>query len=95
MASAIGSDAGRWLLLLPCCLQSYGLNVARLARLPESVITRAKDKSEEFENAIEASKKDSDATFATAELLAAASAGSPATDAELDALVDRLCSLHS
>lgn len=38
-------------------LQSYGLNVARLAHLPESVILRAKAKSEEFEAAVEAAKR--------------------------------------
>lgn len=38
-------------------LQSYGLNVARLARLPEAVIQRAKEKSEEFEAAVEASRQ--------------------------------------
>jgi DNA mismatch repair ATPase MutS len=36
---------------------SYGMNVARLAHLPESVIARAKAKSEEFERAVEAAKK--------------------------------------
>jgi len=36
------------------CPKSYGLNVARLARLPEAVIQRAKAKSEEFEVAVEA-----------------------------------------
>jgi DNA mismatch repair protein MSH6 len=35
------------------CPKSYGLNVARLARLPEGVIQRAKEKSEEFETAVE------------------------------------------
>lgn len=34
------------------CPKSYGLNVARLARLPPSVIDRAKAKSEEFEAAV-------------------------------------------
>jgi hypothetical protein len=34
------------------CPKSYGLNVARLARLPASVIDRAKAKSEEFEAAV-------------------------------------------
>jgi hypothetical protein len=34
------------------CPKSYGLNVARLARLPESVIMRAAAKSEEFEVAV-------------------------------------------
>jgi hypothetical protein len=33
-------------------LQSYGLNVAQLAKLPPSVIRRAKEKSEEFEAAV-------------------------------------------
>ena len=35
------------------CPKSYGLNVARLARLPEEVIQRAKEKSEEFEKSLE------------------------------------------
>ena len=35
------------------CPKSYGLNVARLARLPEEVIQRAKEKSEEFEQSLE------------------------------------------
>lgn len=39
------------------CPKSYGLNVARLAHLPESVILRAKAKSEEFEAAVEAAKR--------------------------------------
>lgn len=34
------------------CPKSYGLNVARLARLPESIIARAAVKSEEFEQAV-------------------------------------------
>lgn len=34
------------------CPKSYGLNVARLARLPSSVIDRAREKSEEFEAAV-------------------------------------------
>ncbi len=34
------------------CPKSYGLNVARLARLPESVVRRAAEKSEEFEVAV-------------------------------------------
>ena len=34
------------------CPKSYGLNVARLARLPLGVIDRAKKKSEEFEAAV-------------------------------------------
>lgn len=34
------------------CPKSYGLNVARLAKLPESVILRAKEKSEEFERSL-------------------------------------------
>lgn len=39
------------------CPKSYGMNVARLAHLPEAVIARAKAKSEEFEKAVEAAKK--------------------------------------
>ena len=35
------------------CPKSYGLNVARLARLPESIIQRAAEKSAEFEKAVE------------------------------------------
>jgi len=34
------------------CPKSYGLNVARLARLPESIIERAAVKSAEFERAV-------------------------------------------
>lgn len=34
------------------CPKSYGLNVARLARLPEEVVTRAGQKSAEFEEAV-------------------------------------------
>ena len=34
------------------CPKSYGLNVARLARLPESIIARAAVKSAEFERAV-------------------------------------------
>jgi DNA mismatch repair protein MSH6 len=34
------------------CPKSYGLNVARLARLPESIIQRAAVKSAEFEAAV-------------------------------------------
>ncbi len=34
------------------CPKSYGLNVARLARLPEAVVRRAAEKSEEFEVAV-------------------------------------------
>ena len=37
-------------------LQSYGLNVARLAALPEAVIQRAKERSEDFERAVEQAK---------------------------------------
>jgi DNA mismatch repair protein MSH6 len=39
------------------CPKSYGLNVARLAHLPEAVIARARQKSEEFEAAVEAAKR--------------------------------------
>jgi hypothetical protein len=41
------------------CPKSYGLNVARLARLPASVIDRAKAKSEEFEAAVLTAEVDS------------------------------------
>ena len=51
---------------LPSCLQSYGLNVARLAQLPESVIARAKERSEDFEEAVVAAKKASAAAAAGA-----------------------------
>lgn len=49
--------APSFFLLLFRFMQSYGLNVARLAHLPESVILRAKAKSEEFEAAVEAAKR--------------------------------------
>ena len=39
------------------CPKSYGLNVARLAHLPESVILRAKQRSEDFELAVEDAKR--------------------------------------
>ncbi len=39
------------------CPKSYGLNVARLARLPESIISRAAEKSEEFEKAVEEAER--------------------------------------
>ena len=38
------------------CPKSYGLNVARLAHLPESVILRAKERSRDFESAVAESK---------------------------------------
>jgi DNA mismatch repair protein MSH6 len=34
------------------CPKSYGLNIAALARLPESVIRRAAEKSADFERAV-------------------------------------------
>ncbi len=39
------------------CPKSYGLNVARLARLPESIILRAAEKSAEFEKAVEEAER--------------------------------------
>ncbi len=39
------------------CPKSYGLNVARLARLPESIIARAAEKSAEFERAVEEAER--------------------------------------
>lgn len=35
------------------CPASHGLNVARLARLPESVITRARQQASKFEEAVQ------------------------------------------
>jgi len=39
------------------CPKSYGLNVARLARLPESILLRAAEKSAEFERAVEEAER--------------------------------------
>lgn len=71
-------------------LQSYGLNVARLAHLPESVILRAKAKSEEFEAAVEAAKRGelvlpSSPSGAGAGAGAGSSAGSDGIGADSDA----------
>ena len=38
------------------CPKSYGLHVANLAKLPASIVARAKQKSEEFEAAVAAAE---------------------------------------
>jgi DNA mismatch repair ATPase MutS len=81
------------------CPKSYGLNVARLARLPESIIQRAKVKSEEFEECVEAVKWAASPTGgieALAELIASlsvaegTSSSSSRTEAEVDALLEKI-----
>ena len=56
------------------CPKSYGLNVARLARLPESVIKRAGEKSAEFERACRDAEEE----------LAAAAAGGGGGGGDMD-----------
>jgi DNA mismatch repair ATPase MutS len=74
-AGAAGSSGGMatvtflYKLVDGACPKSYGLNVARLAHLPEAVIARARQKSEEFEAAVEAAKR--------GELVAAPSSAHP------------------
>ncbi len=48
------------------CPKSYGLNVARLARLPESVVRRAAEKSEAFELAVAEAEREAADAAATA-----------------------------
>ena len=55
------------------CPKSYGLNVARLAHLPESVILRAKERSEDFERAVIAAKAQQAGAGAAADDVASSS----------------------
>ena len=60
-AAALASAGARVTFLYKytagACPKSYGLNVARLARLPESIILRAAEKSAEFEKAVEEAER--------------------------------------
>lgn len=70
------------------CPKSYGLNVARLATLPPVLLSRAKEVSEEFEAALEASvhhQEGGAATRIAADVLRACAAGEGSYDAVLAA----------
>ena len=60
-AAALASAGARVTFLYKytagACPKSYGLNVARLARLPEAIILRAAEKSAEFERAVEEAER--------------------------------------
>ncbi len=60
-AAALASAGARVTFLYKytagACPKSYGLNVARLAHLPESIILRAAEKSAEFERAVEEAER--------------------------------------
>ena len=56
------------------CPKSYGLHVANLAKLPASIVARAKQKSEEFEAAVEAAEAVASRPLSAGGILAAARA---------------------
>jgi DNA mismatch repair protein MSH6 len=77
--SSSGNGAGARVTFLytyatGACPKSYGLNVARLAHLPESVIRRAAEKSAQFEKAVKEAEREA------SERAAQAAAGSAAME---------------